>query len=51
LREAMGTARVLLAYMSDSFAVLSDFGDESGADMVGQRLARARQGTTTLCLS
>jgi len=47
----MGTARVPLAYVSDSFAVLSDFGDEPGADMVGQRLDRARHGTITLFLS
>ncbi len=33
---AMGTARIPPAYVLDSFTMLSHFGDEPGADMVGQ---------------
>ena len=36
LMGSMGTARLPAAYVLDSFTLLSDFGDEPRANMVGQ---------------
>jgi PIN domain nuclease of toxin-antitoxin system len=44
-------ARVPTAYVLDSFALLAYFGDEPGANTVGQPLVRAQHGTIKLFLS
>jgi hypothetical protein len=48
---SMGTAGLPAAYVLDSFALLSDFGDEPRANMVGQRLEKAQHERVKLFLS